>query len=125
MPEEPHGAATAFDHLAHQVPDVAAAIAWYQKTIPNCRVLYQDASWGFIEAAGLKLALVQGERHPEHIGWQVREADLERLAAEHGQKVCNHRDGTRGLYLPAPGGHWIEFIAYPPGSLYARRPEQA
>ena len=121
MPEGPCGTTTAFDHVAHQVPDVAAAVAWYQKTIPGCRVLYQDASWGFIEAAGVKLALVQGERHPEHIGWQVSEPELERLAAEHGVKICNHRDGTRGLYVQAPGGHWIEFIAYPPESVYASK----
>ncbi len=125
MSEGPRGTTAAFDHVAHQVPDVAAAVEWYQKVVPGCRVLYQDATWAFVEAAGAKLAFIQGEQHPEHIAWQVSEPELERLAAEHGLKIRTHRDKTRGLYFQAPGGHWIEFIAYPPDSPYARRHEQA
>jgi catechol 2,3-dioxygenase-like lactoylglutathione lyase family enzyme len=114
-----------FDHVAHQVPDVAQAVAWYQKVVSGCRVLYQDATWAFVEAAGVKLAFIQGAQHPDHIAWQVSEPDLERLAAEHGQKIRTHRDKTRGLYLQAPGGHWIELISYPSESPYARRHEHA
>ncbi len=103
-----------FDHIAQQVPDVAEAVAWYSRTIPGARVLYQDATWAFVEAAGVRLAFVLGDQHPSHIAWRVSEADLERLAAEHGQTIRAHRDQTRSFYLQAPGGQWIEVIAFPP-----------
>ncbi len=107
-----------FDHVGFQVPDVAAAVEWYRGAIPGCRVLYQDATWAFVEAAGTKLAFIQQGHHPDHLGWRVSEADLERLAAEHGQTVRTHRDGTRSIYLEAPGGRYIEFIAYPADAHY-------
>ena len=106
----------AFDHVAQQVPDVEEAVAWYCRTVPGCRVLYEDPSWAFVEAAGTKLAFIQQGDHPDHIGWRVSAADLERLAAEHGATIRPHRDGTRSFYLQAPGGRWIEFITYPPDS---------
>jgi catechol 2,3-dioxygenase-like lactoylglutathione lyase family enzyme len=102
-----------FDHVAQQVPDVAAAVAWYVRTVPNCRILYQDPTWALVVAGGVKLAFVQQGRHPNHVAWRVAPADLERLAAEHGRQVTRHRDGSRGFYLDAPGGHSIEIIAYP------------
>lgn len=103
-----------FDHVAQQVPDVAAAVEWYRATIPGSRVLYQDATWAFIEVAGTKLAFIRQGDHPDHVGWRVSEAELERLAAAHGAKVRTHRDRTRSIYLAAPGDRYIEFIAYPP-----------
>ena len=38
-----------FDHVAQQVPDIGAAVAWYLRTIPGARVLNQDATWAFVE----------------------------------------------------------------------------
>jgi catechol 2,3-dioxygenase-like lactoylglutathione lyase family enzyme len=102
-----------FDHVAQQVPDVAAAVAWYRRTIPGCDVLYQDETWAFVAAPGVKLAFIRQGDHPDHISWRVSEADLQRLAAEHGETIRTHRDGTRSFYLAAPGERWIEFIAYP------------
>lgn len=107
-----------FDHVAQQVPDVAAAVAWYRAHIPGCRVLHEDATWGFIEAGGVRLAFVRADQHPGHIAWRVSDEDLERLAARHGQVIRPHRDGTRSFYLEAPGGQWIEIIAFPPGHPY-------
>ena len=102
-----------FDHVAQQVPDVAAAVTWYCETIPGCRVLYQDPTWALVEAGGVRLAFVEPTQHPNHIAWRVSAADLERLAAERKATIKPHRDGTRSFYLEAPGGLSIEIISYP------------
>lgn len=99
-----------FDHIAQQVPNIAEAIAWYVEHLPGVQVLYQDESWGFIEAHGTKLAFVQRDQHPNHLAWRVSDADLERLAQEFGKEIKTHRDKTRSFYLEAPGGTWIEII---------------
>jgi hypothetical protein len=103
-----------FDHIAQQVPDIAAAAEWCCRTIPGCRVLYQDATWAMVEAGGVKLAFIRQGDHPDHVGFRVDAAELERLAAQHGKTIRPHRDGTRSFYLESPAGRWIEFIAYPP-----------
>jgi hypothetical protein len=102
-----------FDHAAHRVPDVAHAIAWWREMVPETRVLYEDASWGLIEAGGTKLALVMADQHPDHLAWRVSQQELERLAQRHEMAIHPHRDGSRSFYLEAPGGQPIEFIAYP------------
>ena len=113
MPKLNAPAGLSFDHVAQQVPDIGAAIDWYRRVVPGCRVLYQDSTWAFIETAGVRLALIRQGDHPDHIAWRVSADELERLAAEHRQTVRAHRDGSRGVYLAAPGGHWIEFISFP------------
>jgi hypothetical protein len=102
-----------FDHVAQVVPDIAAAIAWYQQLLPNVTVLYQDATWGFIEAGGVKIAFVVKDQHPGHLAWRVSMKELERLALQYEQEIKTHRDNTRSFYLKAPGGQAIEIIAYP------------
>ena len=104
-----------FDHVAQQVPDIAAAVAWYQELLPGAQVLYQDDSWAFMEANGTKLAFVKRDQHPQHIAWRVDDAELERLATEWGKEIAVHRDRTRSFYLEAPGGQWIEIISTNPG----------
>jgi hypothetical protein len=47
------------------------------------------------------------------VAWRVSDAELERLAAQHGQEIRTHRDQTRSIYIAAPGQRWVEFIAYP------------
>jgi catechol 2,3-dioxygenase-like lactoylglutathione lyase family enzyme len=106
-----------FDHVAQQVPDIAAAIDWWQRTVPGTEVLHQDETWGLIEAGGAKLAFVMGDQHPGHVAWRVEAAELERLAAEHGAEIAPHRDGTRSFYLEAPGGQSVEIISYPGGRV--------
>jgi Predicted ring-cleavage extradiol dioxygenase len=101
-----------FDHAAQVVPDIAEAVAWYQRVLPDVRVLHQDATWAFIEAGGAKLAFVVKDQHPGHLAWRVDDAELERLAAEHGKQIKPHRDGTRSFYLEAPGGQGVEIISY-------------
>jgi catechol 2,3-dioxygenase-like lactoylglutathione lyase family enzyme len=102
-----------FDHAAQIVPDIAEAIAWYRELLPSAVVLYQDASWGFLEAGGVKLAFVTKDQHPNHLAWRVTDEELERLAERHSEVIKPHRDGTRSFYLQAPGGQAVEIIAYP------------
>ena len=102
-----------FDHAAQQVPDIGAAIAWWRAMLPETTVLYEDATWGLIEAGGVKLAFVTADQHPDHLAWRVDADELEALAAEHGREIAPHRDGTRSFYVQAPGGQNVEIIAYP------------
>jgi catechol 2,3-dioxygenase-like lactoylglutathione lyase family enzyme len=102
-----------FDHVAQRVPDVAAALAWWQRMVPGARVLYADGTWGLLEAGGARIAFVTAEQHPDHLAFKVSDFELERLAAEHGASLDAHRDGTRSFYVEAPGGHRVELIAYP------------
>jgi hypothetical protein len=100
-----------FDHVAQQVPDIAQAVTWYLETIPGTRVLYQDATWAFIEAGGARIAFVLRDQHPGHLAWRVSSDELERLAGQYGKSIKTHRDGTRSFYLQAPGGEFIELIS--------------
>ena len=102
-----------FDHVALQVPDIAAAMAWWREHVPGAQALYTDETWGLLEAGGARLAFVVADQHPDHLAFKVSSAELERQAAEHGVAISPHRDGTRSLYLDAPGGHRVEVIAYP------------
>ena len=109
MPDSP--VTYLFDHVAQQVPDIAEAVRWYQENIPGTRVLYEDATWGFIEAGGAKIAFVQREQHPGHLAWRVPSAELERMAGIHSARIITHRDGTRSFYIQAPGGEYVELIS--------------
>ncbi len=102
-----------FDHVAQQVPDIAAALEWWADVVPGARVLYADQTWGLLEAGGAKLAFVTADQHPDHLAFKVSAPQLERLAAAHGVAVSGHRDGSRSFYLDGPGGHRVEVIAYP------------
>jgi catechol 2,3-dioxygenase-like lactoylglutathione lyase family enzyme len=102
-----------FDHVAIRVPDVAAALEWWQRTVPGSEVLYADETWGLLEAGGAKLALVIAEQHPDHLAFKVSSAELERLASEHDAAIATHRDASRSFYVEAPGDHRVEVIAYP------------
>lgn len=100
-----------FDHIAQIVPDIAAAVAFYQELMPSTRVLYQDATWAFIEAGGAKLAFVVRDQHPNHLAWRVSTSELTRLATEYEREIKPHRDGTRSFYIDGPGGAHLEIIS--------------
>jgi hypothetical protein len=102
-----------FDHIAHQVPDIAEAVRWQQDLIPDTRVIYQDDTWALVESGGAKLAFVMPEQHPNHIAYRVDDATLERMAAERGAEIAVHRDATRSFYAHGPGALCVEVIAYP------------
>lgn len=101
-----------FDHAAQVVPDIEEAVAWYRELLPDAKVLYQDATWAFLEAGGVKLAFVVRDQHPGHLAWRVSDDELRRLAARYGKEIKPHRDGTRSFYLEAPGGQGVEMISY-------------
>ena len=100
-----------FDHAAQVVPNISEAIEWYQNTLPNVKVLFQDASWAFVEAGGARIAFVVKDQHPGHLAWRVSSQKLEELALTHGKEIKTHRDKTRSFYLEAPGGQAIEIIS--------------
>jgi catechol 2,3-dioxygenase-like lactoylglutathione lyase family enzyme len=102
-----------FDHVAQQVPDIAAALEWWSRIVPGARVLYADDTWGLLEAGGAKLAFVMAEQHPNHLAFKVAGDELERLAALQGVEIVSHRDASRSFYLEAPGGQRVEVISYP------------
>jgi catechol 2,3-dioxygenase-like lactoylglutathione lyase family enzyme len=102
-----------FDHVAQQVPDIAAAVTWYRELFPDCEVLYQDESWAYVEVHGTRLAFVNRDQHPNHIAWRMGAAELEAFAKRFHAEIKPHRDGSRSFYLEAPGGQWIELITFP------------
>jgi hypothetical protein len=102
-----------FDHVAHQVQDIAHAVDWWREIIPGTKVLYQDDSWAMIEAGGVKIAFVLPDQHPDHMAWRVSNAELEELADRFDLAIHSHRDGSRSFYLEAPGRQPIEIVAYP------------
>ena len=104
-----------FDHVAQQVPDIAEAVEWQRATVPGTTVVYQDATWALVDSAGVRIAFVLPEQHPNHLAFRVDDAELERLAAEHGAEIATHRDATRSIYLRGPGTVETEIISYPPG----------
>lgn len=104
-----------FDHIAQQVPDIAAAVDWQRALIPETRVLHQDPTWALVDSGGAKIAFVLPEQHPSHIAYRVDAGRLEEMAAAHGRDIATHRDATRSIYLDGPGDLSVEIIAYPEG----------
>jgi len=102
-----------FDHVALQVPDIAAALAWWQAMVPAATVLYEDDTWALLEAGGSRLAFVMADQHPNHLAFKVSSEELDRRAAAGEAEVSVHRDGSRSFYMAAPGGQQVEVIAYP------------
>lgn len=113
-----------FDHVAQVVAHIGETVRWYREHFPDAEVLYEDASWAFVEVGGTRLAFVLKDEHPGHIAWRVSEDELERLATRHGKAIMPHRDRTKSFYLEAPGGQHIEIIAYPPDADERVRPKQ-
>lgn len=90
------------DHIAIQVPDIAAAVAWYRDTFA-CDITYQDETWALLTFANVRLALVVPDQHPPHLGFVTpRAADFGELQA--------HRDGTRSVYTTDLAGNTLELL---------------
>ncbi len=100
-----------FDHIAQQVDDIASAVNWYIEFIPGARVLYQDDTWAFVEANGVRLAFVTSDQHPDHIAWRVSIEELEALALKTGKEIKIHRDKSKSIYIEGPGGSAVEVIS--------------
>lgn len=102
-----------FDHIAQQVSDIAAAVAWQHDLVPGTRVVYQDATWALVESGGARLAFVLPHQHPNHVAYRVEDDELEALAVQHATPVVTHRDASRSIYVAGPDGLQAEFVAYP------------
>src|SRR5947209_7529979 len=110
-----------FDHVAIPSKNIPQSIEWY-RTHFNATVLYQDATWAFLQVGGTKLALVTSTQHPPHFAFSLTEEALRDAAALAKVQVEGHRDGTKGIYLHDPDGNAVELINYPPGeTVYAQR----
>jgi catechol 2,3-dioxygenase-like lactoylglutathione lyase family enzyme len=90
-------------HVAVAVPDVKTAVDWYTANF-QCKVVYQDPTWAFLEFANLKLALVVPSQHPPHLAFVSPEA-------EKFGTLKTHRDGTRSCYVTDPAGNAVEILA--------------
>ena len=113
--------AFAFDHVAVPSNDIAASVEWYRSRL-GARVLYQDATWAFLDVGGVKLALVTPTQHPPHVAVKVSEGELAEAARAAGVAVDRHRDGTTGIYVYDPFGNAVELICYPAGeTVYEKK----
>ena len=100
-----------FDHVAVNVADIAISVAWYRETLA-AKVLYEDSSWAFLEAGGVKIALTVRSQHPAHIAFDIGPDPAEEFV----EKAKRHRDGSISRYITDPDGNAIEWIWYPPGT---------
>jgi catechol 2,3-dioxygenase-like lactoylglutathione lyase family enzyme len=112
-----------FDHVAVPSNDIAASVDWYKQHF-NAEVIYQDATWAFMNVGGQKVALVTPTQHPPHIAIKVTEEQLATAARLAGKAIDKHRDGTTGIYIADPFGNAVELICYPPGeTVYEKKPK--
>ena len=97
-----------FDHVAVNVADVARSVDWYRAKL-GAEVLYQDESWAFLLAGGVKIALTVADQHPPHFAFDVGPNPPE----EFFKAAKVHRDGSISRYVSDPDGNAIEWIHYP------------
>ena len=110
-----------FDHVAIPAADIATSVKWYVERF-GATVLYQDATWAFLNVGGTKLALVSPKQHPPHVAISVTPDQLAEAAKAAGIPIDRHRDGTEGIYIHDPYGNAVELICYPPGqTAYERK----
>src|SRR2546423_15719072 len=110
-----------FDHVAVPSNDIAASVEWYRSKF-GATVIYQDATWAFLNVGGQKLALVTPAQHPPHVALSVTEDQLQKASADAGVAIDKHRDGTRGIYIHDPSGNAGQLICFPPGqTAYATK----
>ena len=110
-----------FDHVAIPAKNIPESIEWYRSRL-GATVLYQDATWAFLQMGGTKLALITPGQHPPHFAVSLTEDALADAAKLADKPIDAHRDGTRGIYLLDPSGNAVELISYPPGqTVYAKK----
>ena len=92
------------DHIAIQVEDINKSLKWYLNNF-ECKEIYSDASWAFIEFKNTKLALVTNDQHPSHF------AILDDEVEKKGDTV-KHRDGSVSKYIKDNSSNYVELITY-------------
>ena len=106
-----------FDHVAVNVSNIARSAEWYRSTM-GATVLYQDETWAFLEAGGVRIALTMRSQHPPHIAFSI--VPVPPPGFLEGAK--KHRDGTISRYIVDPDGNAIEWIYIPENAREAIRP---
>lgn len=110
-----------FDHVAVPSKDIPKSVEWYRSRF-NAKVLYEDATWAFMQIGGTKLALITPTQHPPHIALSLTEDALRDAATLNNVAIDTHRDGSQGIYIYDPDGNAVELITYPQGkTVYAQR----
>jgi catechol 2,3-dioxygenase-like lactoylglutathione lyase family enzyme len=107
------------DHVAISASKLKETVQWYIREF-GAVILYEDDSWAFLKVGGSKIALLTPGQHPPHVAFAVTPEELVEAAAERGQTIRPHRDGTESIYLEDPSGNAVELIAYPAGNAYAK-----
>ncbi len=97
-----------FDHVAVSVSDITRSVEWYKEKL-KVKVLYQDETWAFLEAEGVKIALVLPDQHPGHLAFNVGPNP----SPDFMKHAKTHRDGSLSQYVIDPDGNSIEWIHYP------------
>jgi catechol 2,3-dioxygenase-like lactoylglutathione lyase family enzyme len=97
-----------FDHVAVTVTEIARSVAWYREVL-GAEVLYQDDTWAFLQAGGVKIALTLKSQHPAHLAFDIGPRPPEEFWA----KAKRHRDGSVSRYEADPDGNAIEWIHWP------------
>lgn len=93
---------TVVDHIAIEVQDLQRAVDWYRARF-TFDILYQDATWAFLQFENVRLALVLPQQHPAHVSYLSDEP------GRHG-KIRAHRDGTQYVYVKDSEGNTVEFM---------------
>lgn len=123
-------------HVALNVPDVEAALAFYRDVV-GLRVEWRpDPDNVYLTGGRDNLALHRGEVGPapgalDHIGFALPTAEaVDAWAAHlraHGVPLLRepktHRDGARSCYAQDPAGNTVQFIHHPPLAPPACGPE--
>ena len=94
-----------FDHIALNVKDVKAAVAWYKLKL-NAEVTYEDETWAMLRVGETAVALTMPNQHPSHIAFQLD--SLEEF--DDTIPIKTHRDGSKYQYVTDIDGNTIEYI---------------
>ena len=90
------------DHIAINVADIAAAVAWY-KTSFSCEVESESATAAVLRFANVRLSLVLPNREQPHVA--VEKSD----ASTYGE-LRDRADGRRSTYVSDPTGNLVELL---------------
>ena len=93
------------DHVAIQVDDITAAVAWYTANW-ECDVEWADETWAMLKFNNTRLALVLPDKHPPHFAF------LDNCPEKAGAPTV-HRDGTSSVYTKDPWGNNLELLKRP------------
>jgi len=97
-----NGQMEAIHHIAIQVSDINAALAWYGEKFAF-EITHADSSWALLQFENLSIALVLPEQHPPHFA-------IERDDAASYGELTPHRDGTASVYVRDPWDNVIEIM---------------